>query len=296
MKTVLPGLQDHLDGEATTLCRCWRVTRADGAVLGFTDHDRDLSFDGTNFEASTGVSASELQQAAGFNADTQEIAGAFSSLAIEETDLRAGKFDGARAELWLVNWQATENRLLERVFKLGETVCEDGAYRVELRSLSADMDQPQGRRFSRSCDADLGDARCGVELTGPVYSSVSTVSAVRAELVLLASGLDAFTNGWFTGGRITFQTGANVGLSMEVARHQNSDQITSLQLWKSMPDDVVAGDQFLVRAGCDKRFQTCRDKFANTVNFRGFPHMPGNDFSFGYATPNAIMDGGPLVE
>lgn len=28
---------------------------------------------------------------------------------------------------------------------------------------------------------------------------------------------------------------------------------------------------------CDKRFETCRDVFANTLNFRGFPHLPGPD-------------------
>ena len=54
MKQLSPSLQSHLDTGATTLAWCWRVTRGDGAVLGFTDHDRDLTFDGTTFEAATG--------------------------------------------------------------------------------------------------------------------------------------------------------------------------------------------------------------------------------------------------
>ena len=28
-----------LDSGATTLCRCWLITRSDGVVQGFTDHD-----------------------------------------------------------------------------------------------------------------------------------------------------------------------------------------------------------------------------------------------------------------
>ena len=265
-------------------------------VLGFTDHDRTLFFDATNFEAASGVSVSELQQATGFNADTQEITGAFTSLAIEETDLRTGRYDGARVELWLVNWLQIEERLLERVFVLGETSVEDGAYRAELRALAVDMDQPQGRRFGRSCDADLGDGRCGVVLPDSGFTAQGSVSAVNSDLVFLAAGLEGFESGWFTGGRVVFQSGANAGRSMEIVRHQQTGQRVSLQLWKALPGAVAPGDGFSVRAGCDKRFATCRDKFANSANFRGFPHIPGNDFSFGYATPNAIMDGGPLVE
>ena len=45
---------------------------------------------------------------------------------------------------------------------------------------------------------------------------------------------------------------------------------------------IAAGDTFAVTAGCDKQFATCRAKFANAVNFRGFPHMPGNDFVAAY--------------
>ena len=60
--------------------------------------------------------------------------------------------------------------------------------------------------------------------------------------------------------------------------------------------DAVLGD---VRCGieapngavCDQRFETCRDVFANSENFRGFPHMPGTDFVL--AGPGATgNDGG----
>src|SRR5262245_59805600 len=63
MKSLPAPLQSHLDTGATTLAWCWRVTRNDGTHLGFTDHDRDLAFDGTVFEASTGFTASEIKDA-----------------------------------------------------------------------------------------------------------------------------------------------------------------------------------------------------------------------------------------
>jgi len=50
-----------------------------------------------------------------------------------------------------------------------------------------------------------------------------------------------------------------------------------------------------VTAGCDKRFDTCRNRFNNAVNFRGFPHIPGNDFVIRYAVEGEPgNDGGSL--
>ena len=58
MKSLSPALQAHLDDGTTTLAWCWRITRPDGVALGFTDHDRMLAFDGTEFEPESGFAAS----------------------------------------------------------------------------------------------------------------------------------------------------------------------------------------------------------------------------------------------
>ncbi len=65
MKSLPPALQAHLDTGATTLGWCWRLTRRDGTMLGFTDHDRDLAFDATTFAAATGFTATEIKDAVG---------------------------------------------------------------------------------------------------------------------------------------------------------------------------------------------------------------------------------------
>jgi len=59
----------------------------------------------------------------------------------------------------------------------------------------------------------------------------------------------------------------------------------TLALWQPPPESIEPGDVFVVTAACDKRFETCREKFANAENFRGFPHLPGNDFVVSYAVP-----------
>jgi uncharacterized phage protein (TIGR02218 family) len=161
MKTLPAGLQAHLDSGATTLCWCWRLTRRDDAKLGFTDHDRDLVFDGTTFEAAAGFTASEIRDAVGLSVDNLEVESALSSGRLSEEDLAAGLYDDARVEIFRANWQAPEQRVLMRTGSLGEVSRAGASFRAEVRGLAHYLQQPKGRLFQYSCDADLGDARCG---------------------------------------------------------------------------------------------------------------------------------------
>jgi uncharacterized phage protein (TIGR02218 family) len=282
MKTLPAGLQAHLDSGATTLCWCWRLTRRDGAKLGFTDHDRDLVFDGTTFEAAAGFTASEIRDAVGLSVDNLEVESALTSDQLNEEHLAAGLYDDARVEIFRVNWQAPEQRVLMRTGSLGE-VCRAGAsFRAEVRGLAHYLQQPKGRLFQYTCDADLGDARCGVNLGAGNYRGTGTIAAVISARGFTATGLDGFADGWFTRGLVTFTSGANVGRAIEVKRHTKRDGVVTIELWQEPAQAPIAGETFTVAAGCDKQLATCRAKFSHTVNFRGFPHMPGNDFVTSY--------------
>jgi len=72
MKQLSSALQSHLDEGTTTLARAWRITRADGVAFGFTDHDRTLSFDGTDFEPESGLKASEVRSGSDLSVDAQD--------------------------------------------------------------------------------------------------------------------------------------------------------------------------------------------------------------------------------
>ncbi len=107
-----------------------------------------------------------------------------------------------------------------------------------------------------------------------------------------ATGLDAFASGTFTGGKLRFASGANAGRAMEVKRHALSGGIVTIELWQAMSEAVAPGDGFGVTPGCDKLFSTCKTKFDNAVNFRGFPYMPGNDLVMAAPAANQKLDGG----
>jgi uncharacterized phage protein (TIGR02218 family) len=258
--------------------------RADGTHLGFTDHDRDLTFDGTTFEAASGFTATDIKDAVGLGVDNLEVSSALRSDALNEDDLAAGLYDDAAVEIWRVNWDDPAQRVLMRSGSLGEVRRSGLSFTAEVRSLAHYLQQPKGRLYQYGCDADLGDSRCTVDLDDPAFRGTGTVTAASSLRVVTATGLDSFAGDWFTRGLVTFASGANAGRAQEVKRHVAGTEAT-IELWQPMAHAIAPGDTFTITAGCDKHFATCQAKFANAVNFRGFPHMPGNDFLTAVARP-----------
>lgn len=283
MKQISTELQAHLDSGTTTLCWCWRLTRRDSVQLGFTDHDRDITFDGTLFEAAAGFTASEMRESVGLSVDNLEVGSALSSERLSEADLAAGIYDDARVEIFRVNWAAPEQRVLMRSGSLGEVRHAGLAFTAEVRGLSHYLQQPKGRLHQFTCDADLGDDRCKVMLSDPAMRGEGTIASVVSERRFTASGLGDHADDWFSRGLLTFTSGAAQGQSIEVRTHSKVAEVVSMELWAAVRAPLVAGQSFVVTAGCDKHLATCRAKFENVGNFRGFPHMPGNDFVTAFA-------------
>ncbi len=284
MRNLPPELQAHLDSGATTLCHCWKLVTRGGEAIGFTDHDRAVVFDGVSFEPEAGFAATEIDSSLGLSVDNLEAAGALSSAHLSEERLAAGDFDDAAIEVWLVNWQEMSQRLLLRRGALGEVTRGKSFFTAELRGLAHMMNQPQGRIFQYGCDAVLGDQRCGVNLDDPSFSVAATVIAAADNRHLTVSGAEIFGESFFARGTALFASGANEGRMAEIKFHRARAAGHLIELWQPAAFAVVPGDQLRLRAGCDKQFSTCRTKFSNGVNFRGFPHIPGSDFVLGYAT------------
>ena len=292
MRALSPGLAAHLSQDATTLCHCWKVLRRDGVALGFTDHDRDVTLNAFVYAAHSGLEASEAEAALGFAVGGGAVSGALVADVLNEIDLANGAYDGASVETWLVNWADASQNLLLDVHVLGEVRRSDRAFTAETRSLAHQLDQERGRIYQSACSADLGDARCGVALASNAYTAAGAVAATDGRLSITAT-LPGYASGWFVNGRVTFASGANAGLHAQVKEHRSDGTGQSLTLWSPLVRPITVGDAFTAVAGCNKRFDTCLNKFANAVNFRGFPHMPGNDHVVAYASnADASYDGG----
>lgn len=282
----------HLAGGVTTLARCWTLTRRDGLRLGFTDHDQDISFDGAVHRARSGLLASDASSELGLSVASVDVAGVLQAAGLTEADIQRGLHDGAEVRIHLVDWQDPASRQLLDVMVIGEITRGDNAFVAELRSAAHRFDEEQGRLYTFRCSADFGDARCRKASPAAAASVVSTDGRRQVSV----SGLAAYASGWFDGGRLTFISGANAGHVVEVRRHRTVAGLAELDLWLETPLPIVAGDAVEIMPGCDKSFGACKDKFANILNFQGFPHLPGNDALLQVAGEDRsrTFDGGSL--
>lgn len=282
-RSISGALQSHIAGEETTLAFLWKITRTDTTVLGFTDHNADISFGGVTYEASSGFAPTTIRHRADLSVDNMDVDGILDSSAITEEDIAAGLYDYAAVEIRAINYEDTgDGAVLLLSGTLGRVTTKRGHFLAEIRSLSQHLTQQIGRLYLPTCDADLGDARCGKDLTG--WIGAAAVTGIVSNTEFDTNGVIT-DNSYFAGGLLTWTSGANNGLSMEMKSYVEGGRLT---LVLPMTYTVQTGDTFSVRPGCNKSLATCRDKFSNIANFRGFPHIPGIDKI--YQTKTTIPD------
>lgn len=292
--SVPEQLVAHLQTGATNVCRAWEVRRRDGVRLGFTDHDLDLTFDDLVFHADTGLSSVALEQTTGLSIDNTEAMGALSHVSVSEADIEAGRFDGAEVLAWTVNWADVAQRALRFRGALGEIRRSGGVFKAELTGLTDRLNQPQGRIYQKSCAALLGDAACGFDLDTPGYHWRGFVSSVEDRRVFGFDTFGDFPEGWFDRGRIEAFSGPAQGLVGLAKTDRIIGTRRQIELWEPVRAAVEVGDEVLVQAGCDRRMETCQAKFDNLLNFRGFPHIPGEDWLMTVPGKGGANNGGSL--
>jgi uncharacterized phage protein (TIGR02218 family) len=272
MKTIAP---ERL--ESGTLCYCWKLVLADRSY-GFTDHDKNLTFDSLTYEASSGFTSSTIESGLGLKIDNLEVSGALSSEILTEEEINKGKFDGAEIFIYRVNWKNPDahNVLLKRG-NIGEITRTTYGFSAELRGLAHKLSYPQGRVYQKNCDADLGDSRCKKNIQ--TYTRIVNVESVGEDNHLMnVNNFPSYADNYFAAGKLTFLSGANQDITIEIRQHYKEGTKSSFLLLRAPPYSIQVGDRIQVVAGCDKTLTTCQNKFQNQLNFRGFPHLPGNDY------------------
>jgi uncharacterized phage protein (TIGR02218 family) len=284
-------LKNHIAKNVTSLAYCWTITRNDGMVFGFTDHDKTLVISGIPHDPQSGLNATAVEAELGMSISTMDVEGALRSDKISEKDLRSGKFAGASVVTTLINWSDPTQFIVLRKAKIGKIDISNGSFKAELQSLTESLDKPIGRLVRRHCDAYLGDARCKKNINSIQYQVTGSVNTLINDTDFIVSGLTAFPDQWFEEGKLEWMSGSNLGELSQISAHQAA----RLSLWLPLNNPVSVGDQFRITAGCDKSFAVCKSKFSNQLNFQGFPHLPGNDAVYTYVNEETVFDGAPLV-
>jgi uncharacterized phage protein (TIGR02218 family) len=253
----------------THLALCWKLTRKDGVVLGFTSHDRDIVREDGIYRAVPGFNPSAISTSAGLEKDNFEISGALTHASVSETDLWSGRYDGARLHVFMTDWKDAQVTHPLATVMLGDVETDGTAFRADTTGVTALLDRVLLENVSPECRAQFGDKRCKVPLRQhSVFARVQTVSGE----VVTFSGLVPNAD-YYAYGHVLWLSGANAGAVTSILA--SSAQTVTLR-----EDTFFAlsiGDHALVRAGCDKRFATCVGKFSNKANFRGEPYVPGID-------------------
>ncbi len=247
-------------------------------LMGFTDHDQDITYDKVTFEGATGYTPSATANSGDLAVDNLDIYGIIDSVRITDADILTGKYDYCRLWLFTVDYlNLAAGTGTVKYGRIGEVSTARDTYTAEFRGLAQALDQDSITHYTPSCWATLGDGTCGVSLTGTFTTTGSittTVSQRKFRDTTLTQADD-----WWTGGILRWTSGANAGREMEVKRHIQSDASEgnepTIELLEAEFGTLATSDAYTLTAGCDKSITTCKDRFNNVVNFRGYPHLPG---------------------
>lgn len=278
MKSTPIALRSHMAQGSTTLAILNKLTRRDGYVMALTvDHDRPLVYQGVVYEPKFGAMPSTIETSDALNVDNVDIKGALMALGVSEQDISAGRWDGCHFIAYRVNWR--DLGMGAEILKsgtFGEISIGRGTFTQEVRGITQKLQQVLGEVVSPSCKADLFDAKCGIvpiENSWKFSNIPVTGTSSRSQFT---AGI-AKADGFFTGGKVLWQTGANIGLSKEIKTQVGG----VIELQEPMPYSIANGDTGILFAGCQKRFtEDCKLKFANQRRFRGFKDVPGQDQMF----------------
>ena len=276
---------------ANSACQAWILRRKDGVTFGFTDHDEEIEVDGVSCFASSGLSAVALSQSTGLAVDNSEATGALMSGVLEEADIAAGYYDGAEIWIWDVDWNEPSAAELRFRGSLGEINRIDGAFKAEIRGLSDKLNSDIGRVYQTNCDAILGDTRCGVDLSINAFRLDTVIVGVDEDGYLAVTDTTGFDDRWFERGVISFSDG-KLTREFRIKLDSRVGTERKISVWNAADVKFQVGDSVVLTAGCDKRFATCKSKFSNTLNFQGFPTLPGEDWVMAYPNSTQTMDGG----
>lgn len=273
-KDVSSGLQAHFADDVQTLCTIWTITRVDGTIFRFTDHDTDVIVGGETYAARVGYSMADVETSAGFSVGNVDVDAIMSSSSITEDDLQAGFWDFATIQVDVVNYVTPSlGTMTLRYGTLGQVSLVRDSYKAELRGLSQSYQQGMVQLYSQMCRARFGDSRCQYPLNYVTVAATVTAVDSRRTFTANVTGGILLPNAYVYG-VASFLTGNNAGVAMEIKLDSwisGTSRILTLQL--PLTQEITVGDTLTVRPGCSKTIEAC-NLYGNTDNFRGEPYVP----------------------
>jgi uncharacterized phage protein (TIGR02218 family) len=281
MRSLPTALAQKLDAGVTTIAQAWRLTRNDGVVVALTQHDRDLSFDGGVFKSAGSLLAGDHEKEGNLTPDRASLSGALDSGEIREDDLLLGLWDGAKIEAFWVDWENPSDFIAMWQGQIAGASWLGSAFELDVVGEEAGLTNEIGRVYARTCDATLGDARCKVDVAQSGRQFMAIIASVVSDRSTTIGVPVGKTVGDFVGGRLVISSGPAQGWRATISNVALGANAWVINVSRPFPLAPQISNNVTITMGCDKSFATCKARFANALNFRGQPTMPGDDVAFG---------------
>lgn len=264
----------------TTYSRCVRITRTDGVVLGFTSSDRNIDIEGVTYLASAATDAVAIKRDVKLNTDNVTIKSVLDNDAVTAADIINGRYKNARIAMVKIDYLNPPATLMDGevllMGRVGKIEFTDSIYVMEIRGLTALLNQGVSVKASPICRWRFGDENCGIDLAPLTFTGTVTGITSNKELTTNLNPTHPLAYGY-----IEFLSGINQGLIYNVKENTGG----RISLLSSLQYPPEPGDSIKAVAGCKRDQYTCRDIWRNFVNFGGCPakwskdsgYFPGTD-------------------
>ncbi|QXK92102.1 DUF2163 domain-containing protein [Neoehrlichia mikurensis] len=267
MEITNKNLTKHLSQNIITIAYCWKIILKNNSIIGFTNHDKDLIINNITYHAKSGTQIHPIN----FNIISEgqtKIESVINSDLIDVSDIIHGKYDSSHVEIFIINYENISQGILTLFTGIIHKITlNNDKFIAELKGLSNILSHNITNVFSPQCRAQFCDNQC--KSKKEKFTVISVITNIIHNNMFEDINLLCIDN-YYKYGTVTFLTGKNLNISLSVI--SNKDKY--IQLAKSPPYPMYINDKYSIIAGCDKNYTTCHNKFNNTKNFRGEPHIP----------------------
>lgn len=271
MKSISDNLKQLLAEETQNLTRCFKFNLVSGKTLGFTEYSENLIVDNLEYRACASLNSGNLESFSDLSSSNYRVVTTLENVNLSENFVMVDDFNGAAVEIFMLDPQHMD---YGKLTLLGGFI--DSFDRVDeciffnIKGILSVLEKTMGETYSPLCRANFCDKKCGLDRTN--YTFRGFIDMVTSESTFHSSDevIRNKTKDYFKYGYLTFTDGENAGKSVEV---KQSDE-GNITLNFPPENKLKVGDGFNIICGCDKKFDSCCDKFNNALNFRGEPNLP----------------------
>jgi len=265
-----------LQAPVNILATCWQIILADATAIAFTDFDRPLAIGGLTYQPSGGFQPSDVDRDLDFSPNQISVKSYFSSQLPVEL-FTSGRLRDASVFIFRVDPYNLPASLTATPLefdpllrgRIGKVTLTDMGYTAEVVGLQSGLNSKQGWVTSETCRFQFCDSNCGLNIA--TYTDTITVATVSSRAAFTITG-GGFPDNRYTGGRLIWQTGDNVGIE-NICTYSNG---ATIRLLDNAYASIQPGDTATITRNCGKALADCWS-FGNGLRFGGEPAIPGGD-------------------